>query len=56
MMKALALRDVKWDCLGTIYECKAGEEVIIDPSHIAHAKASRLFKIEEKTTRKKKAD
>ena len=58
-MKAIAIRRVKFNCNGNLYDCEQGQEVEILPQDVEKAKASRLFEIvEEKPKRKttKKAD
>ena len=58
-MKATAIRKVKFNCNGNLYDCEQGQEVDIKSTDLAQAKASKLFKFEEvkKTVRQtKKAD
>ena len=55
-MKAIALRKVKFNCNGNLYECEQGQEVEIKSTDLEQAKASKLFNFieEKKPTRKTK--
>ncbi len=52
-MKAIALRKVKFRCNDNLYECEQGQEVEIKSTDLEQAKASKLFKFEEKKTVRK---
>jgi len=52
-MKAIALRKVKFRCNDNLYECEQGQEVDIKSTDLEQAKASKLFKFEEKKTVRK---
>ena len=55
-MKAIAIRRVKFNCNGNLYDCEQGQEVEIKSTDLEKAKASKLFEfiVEEKPKRRSK--